>query len=225
MAGIFERMTMIVKANVNDLLSNFEDPEKMVDQAILDATEEYGKIKQASLDTLANENRTKKELDRLNAEVSKWHNIAISALKSGNEEDARKALAQENDYKSRAVTQQTVYESAKAAADKLRQKLHDMEDEINEMKAKANQIKAVSATAKATNAANRISQKGTGRGGFDAFARVEEKANQELARAEAMESLDAGTDQETDDLEKKYAGGGQASIEDSLAALKAELGM
>ena len=68
MAGIFERMATIVKANVNDLIDKFEDPAKIVDQTIADAKVEYAKIKKESLSVLANENMAKKELDRLNAD-------------------------------------------------------------------------------------------------------------------------------------------------------------
>lgn len=108
MAGIFERMATIVKANVNDLIDKFEDPAKIVDQTIADAKVEYAKIKKESLSVLANENMAKKELDRLNAEADKWHGIAASALKAGNEEDARKALEKENELRA-SITSRKVF--------------------------------------------------------------------------------------------------------------------
>ena len=224
MAGIFERMAMITKANVNELLSRFEDPEKMVDQAILDALKEYASVKEAALPVLANETTAKKELARLNEEADKWHRIAASALKAGNEDDARKALSNENKFRTEADAQARTVEAAIAAAEKLREKLALMEQEINDMKRKAAQIKATAATAKATRAAAQVAAKSTERGGFEAFSRMEEKANQELAKAQALESLNAGQTAGDDaDLEAKY--GKEAKTDDALEALRKELGL
>lgn len=226
MAGIFERIAMITKANVNELLSQFEDPEKMVDQAILDATEEYGKIKKQSLSVFANEVQAKKQLDAYGAEAEKWHSIAVKALQAGEEGDARKALEKEGEQRSLQTAQEATYAAAKAAADKLREKLSEMEQEINEMKNKAAQIKANAVTAKAAKAASQISQKGIKRGGFDAFARMEEKVNRELAEAEALESMNSSSaDREAEDLEKKYSSGSSASADAALEKLKKELGL
>ncbi len=226
MAGIFERMATIAKANINELLDRFEDPEKIVDQTIADAKVEYAKVKKESLSVLANESVAKKELERLNAEADKWHGIAASALKAGNEGDARKALEKENDYRTRAAKQQEIYGSAKAASDKLRAKLREMEEEIKEMENKASQIKAMAVTAKATKAAAQMTDKAVDRSAFDAFARMEEKAGKQLAEAEALENLNRNVDAEEEkDLETKYAAGGSVAIDDALAKLKEELGM
>ena len=55
---------------------------------------------------------------------------------------------------------------------------------------------------------------------------MEEKANKELAEAEALRSLNTDhTSQELKELEKMYSGGENASSEDALTALKAELGI
>ncbi|MCD8053253.1 MAG: PspA/IM30 family protein [Lachnospiraceae bacterium] len=226
MAGIFERMATIAKANINELLDRFEDPEKIVDQTIADAKVEYAKVKKESLSVLANESVAKKELERLNSEADKWHGIAASALKAGNEDDARKALEKENDYRTRATKQQEIYGSAKAASDKLRAKLREMEEEIKEMENKASQIKAMAVTAKATKAAAQMTDKAVDRSAFDAFARMEEKAGKQLAEAEALENLNRNTDAEEEkDLETKYASGGSVATDEALAKLKEELGM
>lgn len=226
MAGILERMATIAKASVNDLIDKFEDPAKIVDQTIIDATEEYAKVKEDSLDIFANEIQAKKELDRLNEEISKWHGIAANALKSGNEGDAKKALEKEAEIKTRATAQEGIYANAKKAADAIREKLKIMEDEINSMKAKAAEIKAKAVTAKVTRKASDLVSGDMTRGAFEAFNRMEEKADRELARAQAAESLsvDHVADEEKDLLDK-YGNGSSVDTEASLAALKAELGM
>ena len=225
MAGIFERMATIVKANVNELIDKFEDPARIVDQTIADAKVEYAKIKKESLSVLANENMAKKELDRLNAEAEKWHGIAASALKAGNEGDARKALEKENQYRTAITKQEGICTSAKAAADKLRGKLKEMESEIKDMENKASQIKAMAVTAKATKAAAKVADKGIDSGAFDAFARMEEKAAKELAEAEVLESLNQDTAAEEEKaLEEKYSGDNQGTDE-ALEKLKEELGL
>ena len=226
MAGILERMAMIAKANVNDLLEKFEDPAKMVDQTIADAKVEYAKVKKESLTVLAQEKQNKDKVDAELKSAAAWHNVAVSALKSGNEADARKALEKENVAKSRAEGFRPSYESSKAAADKLRSKLKDMEDEIHEMEDKAAQIKAKAVTAKAIKTSEQIASKGINRGAFDAFDRMEAKADRQLAEAEALEDLNRNVEAEDEkDLKAKYAGGGSAGTDEALDKLKAELGM
>ena len=225
MAGIFERMAMIAKANVNELLDKFEDPEKIVDQAIIDATEEYARIKEEALSVLANEKLAKKKLDGLAAEITEWHTIAASALKAGNEEDARKALEKENEVKIKHESQNSAYESAKKASEKVREKLDEMEEEINAMKQKASEIKAKAVTAKAAKAADSVSRMGIDQGAFEAFSRMEEKVDEELAKAEAAESmaLDRASE-EAKDLREKYKAGA-ADVDKALSDLKKELGL
>lgn len=226
MAGIFERISTITKASVNDLLDRFEDPAKLVDQTILDAKEELAKIKKESLTVLANEKSTKTQMEEALKQADQWHGIAANALKAGNEEDAKKALAKEQELRADAETKKAVYQTAKASADKLRTKIKDTEDEIQDMQAKAAQIKAKAATAKAIQTAEKVSSKGINRGAFDAFDRMEEKADRQLAEAEALEDLNRSTGtEEEEDLMKKYSGSSDSGVDASFEALKAELGL
>ncbi len=226
MAGIFERIATITKANVNELLDRFEDPEKLVDQTIADAKVELAKTKKESLSVLANEKLVKGQMEEAASKADEWHGIAAKALKAGNEEDARKALQMETKYRSEAETGKATYLAAKASADKIREKLGEMEEEIADMEQKAAQIKAKAVTAKAIQATEKISSKGINRGAFDAFDRMEEKANKRLAEAEALEDLNQDSaGEEEEDLMKKYSGSGNADTDDALARLKAELGM
>ena len=225
MAGIFERMTMIAKSSVNELLDKFEDPEKIVDQAIIDATNEYAKIKEEALSVIANEKLALKKLDSIKAEAAEWHRIAGAALKAGNEEDAKKALMKEGESKSSANAQEKVYESAKKAAETVRAKLEDMEQEINAMKQKASEIKAKAVAAKASRAASSVTEMGIDQGAFEAFSRMEQKVDEELAKAEALETMTKGVVSEAEeDLKKKYREGA-ADAEQALEELKKELGL
>ncbi len=225
MPGIFERASTIIKSNVNDLLSKYEDPEKMINQTIIDATNEYAKAKEQALTTMANEKTEKKKLDDELAEADKWHGIAAKALQAGNEDDARSALANEQQARAKAENQQKAYDATKQAADTVRAKLSEMEDQINQMKDKADQIKATSAAAKATQSANTVKQMKFSDNTASTFDRMEEKANQELAKAQAMDEMD--TDHDADDkksLEEKY-NSTQKSTDEALEDLKKELGM
>ena len=216
MAGIFDRIGMIVKSNLNELLDKFEDPEKIIDQTIIDAVQEYGNMKKTALDVLANETLTKKQLDELKKEAETWHSIAVKALTAGNEADAKKALEKENDCQTRAASQEAAYEAARQAADTVRGKLRQ----------EAAQIRARAVTARVTKKAAELTSRDTDRGAFDAFARMEEKADRELARAQASEALSAGSEEaEAEDLMKKYGGASPSDADLALEKLKAELGL
>lgn len=222
MSGIIERITTIVKSNVNDLIDKFEDPEKMINQAILDATLEYGKLKEEAASVIANERLTKKELERLNNEADSWHNIAAKALKAGNEEDVKTALSKEATYREQADKYKVVYENSQTASTKVQNKLNELANEIEEMKRKSSQIKSTMIAAKATKTAAKISEKDIIRGTSDTFARMEEKANRELAEAEALESMNKNNNEE-ENLKSKYTTFSDYDVDEALVKLREEI--
>lgn len=91
--GILDRFTTIIKANINDLLDKAEDPAKMIDQYLLDMTESLAEVKKETAGVMAEETRTKRLVDENAEEVAKYAELAKTALKSGNEDDARAFLA------------------------------------------------------------------------------------------------------------------------------------
>lgn len=227
MAGIFDRIASITKANVNQLLDKFEDPEKMVDQAIIDAKNEYNKMRKESAPIIAHEKQMKAKLDEANKQAAKWHDIAVKALKAGNEDDAKKALTHENKYKAEAAEFKASYDVATQSSAKLKAALEKLADDIKDMEQKAASIKAKAKTADIRKKAASIDVSAFGNNGSDLFNRMEEKANKGLAEAEALEDMNALFTAEDDaekDLESKYTTG-DAGADDALAALKAELGM
>ena len=227
MAGIMERMGMLIKSNANALIDKMENPTVIINQTIADAQAELAKMKREASTVLANESQAKARLDSLTKDADKWHGIAKKALAAGNEGDARTALSKEQELRDAIGTQEAVYASAKQASDKLRGRIKEVEDGIRQMQNKAAEIKAKEATAKATAAASAVSSKGytSGSKAFDTFNRMEQKADQRLAEAESLAEL--STDHaaaEAEDLFKKYTSG-TGAVDDALASLRAELGM
>ncbi|NEO50370.1 MAG: PspA/IM30 family protein, partial [Moorea sp. SIO4A3] len=45
--GLFDRLSRVVRANLNDMVSKAEDPEKILDQAIVDMQEDLVQLRQA----------------------------------------------------------------------------------------------------------------------------------------------------------------------------------
>ena len=69
-----------------------------------------------------------------------------------------------------------------------------------------------------------VSSRTSSWGGFDAVVWMEEQANREMARAEALKGLESGgKDTEAEDLEKKYSAGGNVSVDSAMEGLKREI--
>lgn len=226
MAGIWERATMIAKASINELLDKFEDPEKVINQAVIEAKAEYAKTKDlAASSVLADEKIALKKYEKAKADADKWHSVASNAMKAGDEAAARKALENEGESRAEAERLLQTYDTSKAAADKVRDNLEKMKNEIDAMENKAAEIRSKAATAKTLQAAANVSTRGIKQGAFEAFDRMDKKADHQLAQAEALQDL--GQDKKADEEEellKKYSGT-KPDTDEALAKLKEELGM
>jgi phage shock protein A len=226
--GILKRFTDIMSANINALLDKAEDPEKMIDQCLRDLESDLAKVKKETASVMAEESRTKRQLDECNAELDKLQKYAEKALLAGNEGDARKFLEEKNKLASKQATFQQAYEQASANATKMRQMHDKLVRDINDLNGRKSQIKAKVQMAKAQERMNKMSSSiGDSSGSISAFDRMEAKADAMLDRANAEAVLNEGSTDKDDitNLSAKYDSMPSASVDDELAALKSSLGL
>ncbi len=223
--GILSRFGDIISANINALLDNVEDPSKMIDEYLRKAADDLAEVKKETAGVMADESRTKRELDENKAEVERYMELAKKALTAGNEADARVFLEKKKELESVGQALETSYNMAKANADKMRQ-LHDkLVDDINTLDARRDAVKAKVAAAKAQESMNELGASASNmEGTLSAFDRMEKKADRMLDMANATAELSAQPVDDAAAIEAKYSTA-DSNVDDELAALKASMGL
>lgn len=222
--GILSRFSDIMRSNINALLDSCENPAKMVDQTLLDLRKDLAEVKKETASVMADEKSAKRKLDECKANVDKYTIAAQNALKSGNEDDARKLISSKQKYETTLESLTVTYNTAHDNAEKMRQ-LHDkLVQDIEDLESRRDAIKAKVATAKAQEHMNKMTSGVDTSASMAAFDRMEAKANKMLDAANAEANLNAGT-HTSSDLAEKYSSGSDATVDDELAKMKAELGL
>src|SRR5438128_1515381 len=90
--GIFSRLAQLIKSNLNDLISKSEDPEKMLNQVVLDMNNQLVEAKKQVAASIADEKRLAKQYEQEMAHAAEWERRAMMALRAGNEDLATEAL-------------------------------------------------------------------------------------------------------------------------------------
>ena len=221
--SILSRCRDILASNVNELLDKAEDPAKLVDQYLRDAREDLAECKEETAGVMAAEKRAERDLQNLKDDIAKHANAARNAVKAGNDGDARKIIADKQELEAQLPQLQKNYDSAHASAENMRRMVAKLTDDIKILEARKATVQNTVAVAKAQEAANKFSARADyGVEAADGIARMEQKANERLDRANAQADLHDMADDD-DNLVDKYGAGGSASVDDELAALKAEL--
>ena len=224
--GMLERFNDIVKSNITALMDKFEDPEKMVEQYLIDLTEDLAEVKEETASVMAEETRCKKAVSENEKAVEKYVKLAKAALEAGNEGDARIFLAKKNELAAHGESLQAALDAAKVNAEKMRQ-LHDkLVGDIESLKVRKEAITSKVSVAKTQQKVNKYADASEKYAGtIGAFARMEEKADRMLNKATAMDALNKSGDK-VSELESKYqVEEKDEAVEADLAALKAELGL
>ena len=225
--GIMERFKDIMSANINALLDKAEDPEKMIDQYLRNMESDLGKVKAETASVIAEESRAKRALDECNANIAKMQTYAEKAINAGNDNDARQFLAQKKVYTDQLTSLQNTYQIASENAAKMRNMHDKLVNDISQLNARRDSIKAKMAAAKTQQRINKIGSSALGvANNMSAFERMEAKADKMLDEANAMSELNKTAGEASiDDLASKYDNPQtDSSIDDELAALKAQMG-
>ncbi|MGD1851220.1 MAG: PspA/IM30 family protein [Cyanophyceae cyanobacterium] len=216
--GLFDRVSRLIRANVNDMVSNAEDPEKILEQSIIDMQEDLVQMRQAVAKAIAAQNRMRQQYTQANNEANQWQQRAQLALQKGDEGLAREALTRRKAKADAAGSLQGQLDGQTTLADKLKQNLVALESKISEAKPKKDMLKARATAAKASEQLqSSLSSMNTG-SAMAAFERMEEKVMEMEARTDAAADLGGAS------LESQFAAlESSGNVDDELEAMKAQM--
>jgi phage shock protein A len=222
--GIFSRLAQLIKSNLNDLISHSEDPEKMLNQLVLEMNSQLNEAKKQVASSIADEKRLAKQLEQEQSKAGEWEQRAMMALKNGNEELAKEALARKREHDGLAVTYQEQWGKQKAAVENLKRTLRALNDKIEEAKRKKNVLIARKKRAEAQRAIQETMSGLQDTSAFETFDRMAEKIDRMEAEAEAGAEL--AEEYTGDVLASKFAQLEKThGADEDLVALKRKMGM
>lgn len=232
--GLFNRISQLIKSNVNEMVEAAEDPRAMLDQAVTQLEAEKKATEKKRLEVATLLKVAEKQLAGHRTRASECETKAMTALKAGQEDLARFALTE----KQKADELATEMEAQVAAQKQMVQDMTDglklMEERLAEAKVKRQELRTRLAKAEAEHkkqqqaAAPGMARKDSigDTSAFEGFDRMVEKIENTEAEVEAHQELAAasGNPIRTAAEQKLLTGTTSAGVDDALAALKAKLG-
>ena len=225
--GIFDRIATLFKSNINDMISKAEDPEKMLDQILVDMRNQLAKAKQQVAAAIADEKRLKDQAEAEFKAAADWESKAMLALKENREDLARQALMRQGEHQSHGEQLHATWAAQQAETEKLKNSLRDLNDKIEEAKRKKNLLLARQRRAQAQQQITDTMSGMKENSAFDAFARMEAKidTNERMVKASAEINEEFSGDRLASDFKQLEKIAGSASADDKLLALKQKMGI
>src|SRR5205809_4202715 len=100
--GILDRVSTLLRANINDLIDRAEDPEKVVRQLIYDMNNNLLQVKTQVAASIADEKQLKQRWDDNESKSQEWQRRAELAVEKSQDDLAREALARRNSFQQTA---------------------------------------------------------------------------------------------------------------------------
>ena len=216
--GLLDRLSRLLRANLNAFVSDAEDPIKILDQSVSDMQEDLVSLRQAVAMAIASQKRLESQADQAKEQVENWFSRAELALKKGEDDLAREALSRKKSFQETFESLSTQFQAQNVQVEKLKKSLLLLERKIAEARTKKNMLKARAQAAKAQNQIQNAVDDLGNKSAIAAFERMEEKV-------EALEaSGQAALDLAGEDLESKFAAlEGRDDIEKDLETLRSQL--
>lgn len=222
--GFLSRLAQLIKSNINDLINKSEDPEKMLNQVIVDMNQQLVEAKKQVAGAIADEKRLNKQFGSEVAKSKDWENKAMLAVRSGDDELAKEALLRRKEHDVIAAQYQEQWARQKAMTDQLKTALKALSHKIGEAQRKKNVLIARKRRAQAMKSIQETMSGLSDASAFETFDRMAEQIDQMEAEAEAGTEV---AEQYTGDILKHRFSELEATAgaDVELEALKRKMGL
>ncbi len=222
--GIFSRLGTLIKSNINDMISKAEDPEKMLNQVLVDMKQQLIEAKKQVAVSIADEKRLKKQYEDEEQKSKDWERKAMMAVRAGDDALAREALSRKAEHDESVGVLQKQWTLQREAVEKLKDSLRALNNKIEEAKRKKNILVARKKRAEAQKTIHDTMSGLKDQSAFETFDRMAAKIDQLEAEADAGAEI-AG-ELTGDTLEQRFERlESGAGADHALAELKAKMGL
>ena len=217
--ALLERVSTLVRANLNDLIDKAEDPEKMIKQVILDMQNQLLQVKTQVAIAIADQHLLEKKQKENEDKVAEWMRKAGLAVDKKQDDLARAALQRVESYRELSTSFGEQVNDQKAQVENLKTALRQLDQKLTEANAKADLLIAQHRRARAVGKAS-DAKINLGNGSkAAAFDRMKHKVVREEAVSQAKAEI------AVDDVEDRLAAlEKEDRIEQLLGELKAKRG-
>jgi phage shock protein A len=218
--GILDRLSTLVKSNLNSAIDKMTDPGKEIDQMVTELEDNLKKARVEVTQSIAGEKRIKQKLEALAKESSEWDERAQRAVLAGDDNLAKQALERKASIDADKAEAEKHLMDQSAYADQLTAALKAAEQRVADIKSRKETLKAEARARKTRE------QRTVGTSAFDKFdqlaagvdaAEAENALDDELAKAKHEDAHSKEVERKFEDLAKNK------DLDDRLAALKAKL--
>jgi phage shock protein A len=220
--AILDRITTVIRANINYLINQAEDPAKMLDQLLSDMRQQLAEAKRQVAVAIADEKRLAAQLEAELAQVREWERRATLAVQQGNDELAREALRRRAEHEQLRRGYMHQWEAQKASTEQMKTALRALSEKIEEASRKKNLLLARQRRAQAQKHIHEVMTGLTDTSAFEAFDRMAAKV--EHIEAEAGAAVQLSQELSGEPLEQRFrALESGTDVEQELRALKARV--
>ena len=222
--GFLGRLAQLIKSNLNDLINKSEDPEKMLNQVIIDMNQQLIEAKKQVAVAIADEKRLYKQFGAEAKKSQDWERKAMLAVRSGDDQLAKEALLRRKEHDAIAAQYQEQWQRQKTLTDQLKTALKALSAKIGEAQRKKNVLIARKRRAEAMKSIQETMSGLSDASAFETFDRMAEQIDQMEAEAEA--GAEVAEEYTGDSLKHRFSElEATAGADLELEALKRKMGV
>ena len=222
--GIFQKLSLLLRSNINDAIARAENPEKVLNQLIIDMREQLSKAKQEVAVAIADEQKLRSQVEEEARQAKEWEKRAMLAVREGRDDLAKQALVRQQEHAERARSLEQTWQRQAQETEKVKASLRELNDKIEEAKRKKNLLVAKQKRAQAQRRIHETMAGMSDKSAFEALERVAEKIEESERRAIAAAEVTHTLSGDTVEQEFKRLESGD-DVDERLAALKEQMGL